>query len=80
MDAEPGSGQDESTVRPYTEAGALNPAERMFVVRGVFTFGDGTKMTGYFTPPVRGQEGLGTMQPVSLHFQGKGWRRRCFRL
>jgi hypothetical protein len=71
VDAESGHGQDESTVRPYTEPGVLNPAERMFVVRGVFTLADGTKMTGYFTPPVRGQEGLSAMQPVIVTERGQ---------
>jgi hypothetical protein len=64
LDEGGGKGQDESTVRPHAEAGPLNPADRMFVVRAVFTLADGSKMRGYLTPPVRGQEGISTLQPI----------------
>ncbi len=71
LDAEGQSGQDESTVRPHTESGLLNPAGRMFVVRAAFTLADGTKLPGYITPPVRGHEGLGTMQPIIVTARGQ---------
>jgi len=56
--------QDESTVRPYIGRGPLNPADRMFVVRAVFTLADGSIMRGYFTPPGRDDAGIGTLQPI----------------
>jgi hypothetical protein len=71
LDAEGHSGQDESTVRPHLESGPLNPAERMFVVRAVFTLADGSRMTGYLTPPVRGYEGPGTLQPIIVTAGGQ---------
>ena len=64
-------GQDESTVRPYTASGPLDPADRMFVVRAVFTLADGSRMKGYFTPPVRGQAGIGTLQPIIVTDRGQ---------
>jgi hypothetical protein len=64
-------GQDESTVRPYTASGPLDPTDRMFVVRAVFTLADGSRMQGYFTPPGRGDAGLGTMQPIIVTDRGQ---------
>ena len=71
LDAGGESGQDESTVRPHRESGPLNPAERMFIVRAAFTFADGSKLTGYLTPPDRGREGLCTLQPIIVTARGQ---------
>jgi hypothetical protein len=71
LGADGGKGQDEATVRPFTASRPLDPADRMFVVRAVFTLADGSKMTGYLTPPVRGQEGLGTLQPIIVTERGQ---------
>jgi hypothetical protein len=70
-DAHGAEGQDEATVRPYTISGLLDPTDRMFVVRAAFTLADGSRMKGYFTPPVRGQEGIGTMQPIIVTARGQ---------
>lgn len=71
LDKDGAEGQDEATVQPFTTCGPLNPAERMFVVRAAFTLADGSKMKGYFTPPVRGQEGIGTLQPIIVTERGQ---------
>lgn len=71
LDKDGADNQDEATVRPFTASGPLDPAERMFVVRAIFTLADGSKMKGYFTPPVRGQEGLGTLQPIIVTDRGQ---------
>jgi len=63
--------QDEATVQPFTASGPLDPADRMFVVRAVFTLADGSKMQGYFTPPVRGHDTLGTLQPIIVTERGQ---------
>src|ERR1051326_7080938 len=39
LDGEGEEGRDESTVRPYSALGPLNPDERMFVVRAEFPNG-----------------------------------------
>lgn len=64
LDDEGEEGRDESTVRPYTASGPLDPTDRMFVVRAIFTLADGSRMRGYFTPPGRGDAGVGTLQPI----------------
>ena len=67
LDGEGGKAQDESTVRPYTAAGPLDPidaAERMFVVRAVFRLADGSSMQGYCSPALREDDSIGVMQPV----------------
>jgi hypothetical protein len=66
-----GEGQDESTVRPYTISGPFDPAGGMFVVRAAFTLADGSRMRGYFTPPGRGDAGLGTLQPIIVTDRGQ---------
>jgi len=68
-------GQDESTVRPCVASGPLDSADRMFVVRAVFTLADGSAMQGYFTPPVRGDASIGTLQPIIVteHGQVRFW-------
>ena len=63
--------QDESTVRPYAALGPLDPTERMFVVRAIFTLADGSSMRGYLTPPGRGDASLGTMQPIIITDRGQ---------
>ena len=75
LDEEDGAAQDESTVRPCIVTGPLDPADRMFVVRAVFTLADGSRMRGYFTPPGRGDAGVGTLQPIIVteHGQVRFW-------
>jgi len=71
LDQEGQDGHDESTVAPYTACGALDPADRMFVVRAVFTLADGSRMQGYFTPPIRDDAGIGTLQPTIVTERGQ---------
>jgi len=75
LDEEDGGAQDESTVRPCIVTGPLDPADRMFVVRAVFTLADGSRMRGYITPPGRGDAGVGTLQPIIVteHGQVRFW-------
>jgi len=71
LDKDGAESQDEATVRPFTSSGPLDPADRMFVVRATFTLADGSRMKGYFTPPVRGQEDMGTLQPIIVTDRGQ---------
>ena len=71
LDAEGEEGQDESTVRPYSALGPLDPADGMFVVRSVFTLADGSRMRGYFTPPSRDDASMGTLQPIIVTDRGQ---------
>ena len=71
LDVKDERGQDESTVRPYAASGPLDPTDRMFVVRAVFTLADGSRMHGYFTPPGRGDAGIGTLQPIIVTDRGQ---------
>jgi hypothetical protein len=64
-------GQDESTVRPFTASGPLDPAERMFVVRAVFTLADGSSLQGYCSPPLRGDDSIGALQPIIITDRGQ---------
>jgi hypothetical protein len=64
-------GQDELTVRPHMADGPLDPADRMFVVRAAFTLADGSIMRGYFTPPGRGDAGVGALQPIIVTEEGQ---------
>jgi hypothetical protein len=43
----------------------------MFVVRAVFTLADGSRLQGYLTPPVQGDSGIGTLQPIVVTEQGQ---------
>jgi len=52
-------------------SGPLNPADRMFVVRAVFTLADGSVKRGYLTPPGRADEGVGVLQPIIVTEQGQ---------
>jgi len=63
--------QDELTVRPRVTTGPLDPADRMFVVRAVFTLADGSVKRGYLTPPGRADEGIGVLQPIIVTEQGQ---------
>lgn len=65
------SGQDELTVRPCVVSGPLDPADRMFVVRAVFTLADGSMKRGYVTPPGRGDTDVGALQPIIVTDQGQ---------
>jgi hypothetical protein len=64
-------GQDELTVQPCIASGPLDPVDRMFVVRAAFTLADGSTMRGYFTPPGRGDAGVGTLQPIIVTEEGQ---------
>jgi len=65
------SSQDELTVRPRVVAGPLDPADRMFVVRAVFTLADGSMKRGYVTPPGRGDASVSALQPIIVTDQGQ---------
>ena len=71
LDETPEGGQDELTVRPCIASAPLDPTDRMFVVRAVFTLADGSVMQGYVTPPGRGDAGVGTWQPIIVTGQGQ---------
>jgi hypothetical protein len=71
VDEDGAPGQNEATVQPFAGEGPLDPAERMFVVRAVFTLADGTKMKGYLTPPAKGREGIGSLQPIIVTARGQ---------
>jgi hypothetical protein len=71
LDEEGEEGRDESTVRPYTASGPVDPTDRMFVVRALFTLGDGSKRQGYITPPGRGEASIGTLQPIIVTDRGQ---------
>ena len=71
LDAKDEKSQDESTVRPYTASGALDPVDRMFIVRAAFTLADGSKMKGYLTPPSRGDDGFAILQPIIITDRGQ---------
>jgi hypothetical protein len=71
LDEDGEEGRDESTVRPYTAVGPLDPTDRMFVVRAGFTMADGAKMQGYLTPPGRDDANLGTLQPIIVTDRGQ---------
>ena len=64
-------GQDELTVRPCVASGPLDPADRMFVVRAVFTLADGSMKRGYVTPPGRGDASVSALQPIIVTDQGQ---------
>jgi hypothetical protein len=71
LDEEGVEGQDETTVRPYAADGLLDSSAGMFVVRARFVLADGTLMSGYLTPPVQGQAGLSTFQPIIITPDGQ---------
>ena len=71
LDQEGEGGRDECTVQPYTASDPLDPAERMFVVRAVFTLADGSRMRGYLTPPGQGDADIGTLQPIIVTDRGQ---------
>ena len=71
LDAKDEKSQDESTLRPYTALGPLDPVDRMFIVRAAFTLADGSKMKGYLTPPSRGDDGLAILQPIIITDRGQ---------
>jgi hypothetical protein len=71
LDEEGHEGQDETTVRPYSLTGHLDPADGMFIIQAGFHLSDGTVAEGYMTPPFRGDKGLGTLQPVIVTPSGQ---------
>lgn len=64
-------GRDETTVRPYSLSGELDPSAGTFVVRARFRLADSTEMSGYLTPPVQGDDSLGTLQPIIVTAEGQ---------
>jgi len=73
LDEEGEEGQDETTVRPWLQPQPIDPSDGMFVVRAEFVLADGTPMPGYLTPPVQGDDTLGTLQPVITTPLGQVW-------
>jgi hypothetical protein len=71
IDEEGDEGQDEATVRPFQSEGAVDPSAGMFIVSASFTLNDGSKRSGYLTPPSRGDADLGVIQPVVITDQGQ---------
>lgn len=71
LDQEGEGRQDECSVRPYTASGPLDPADRMFVVRAIFTLADGSQMQGYCTPPLRDNASIGILQPIIVTDRGQ---------
>jgi hypothetical protein len=63
LDEESEEGQDEGTVRPYSQSGPADPADGMLVVRASFTLADGTRLKGYLTPPPPRSSEIGSIQP-----------------
>lgn len=70
LDEEGEEGQDETTVRPWTQDGPVDPTAGMFV-RARFVLADGTAMSGYLTPPVQDDDSLGTLQPIIITDDGQ---------
>lgn len=68
---EEGADQNEATVQPYTASGPLDSADRMFVVRAIFTLADGSRMQGYCSPPLRGDDSIGILQPIIVTDRGQ---------
>lgn len=64
LDEEGEEGQDEATVRPWDGEPPLDPSDGMFVVKASLMLADGTRYLGYLTPPVQGDDSIGTVQPV----------------
>jgi hypothetical protein len=71
LDETAGTAQDELTVRPRVADEPLDPADRMFVVRAVFTLADGSMRGGYVTPPGRGDASASALQPIIVTDQGQ---------
>lgn len=71
LDEEGEKGQDETTVRPYAFSGKLDPSDGMFVMRAAFTLAEGSRMWGYVTTPVQGDDSLSTLQPVIVTIAGQ---------
>lgn len=71
LDEEDHEGQDEATVRPFMHEGELDPTSGMFVVKAAFQLADGSKMTGYLSPPLKKSSNLSILQPVIITQQGQ---------
>jgi hypothetical protein len=76
LDEEWEENQDEATVRPIETVGPVDPKAGMFIVKAMFTLADGSHAIGYLTPPVKGENSLGTLQPaiVTDKCQVSFWR------
>jgi len=70
-DEEDIEGQDETTVRPFIVSGELDPSAGMLIVRARFRLADQTEMTGYLSPCVPPDDGLGYLQPVIVTDEGQ---------
>jgi hypothetical protein len=71
LDEEDLEGQDETTVRPWSDSGPVDPSAGMFVVRARFVLADGTAMTGYLTPTVEDVDRLASIQPIIVTDEGQ---------
>lgn len=66
------SGQDEATVRPYTQ-NRVDPGDGLLVVRSKFKLADGTEFLGYVSPPSMDSTSwhIGYQQPVIVTMNGQ---------
>jgi hypothetical protein len=65
LDEEGEDGQDEATVRPHPAKPPIDPGDGMSIVRASFILADGTKLSGYLTPPIQDwRDRIGTIQPT----------------
>ena len=71
LDEEGEESQDEATVRPLKVSGALDSSDGTFIVRATFALADGSRMQGYLTTPVQGDDDLGRLQPVIITKRGQ---------
>jgi hypothetical protein len=71
LDEEGKENQDEATVRPRESIDPVNPDDGMFVVKASFTLANGKRFTGYVTPPVQGDDSIGTTQPIIVTEKGQ---------
>lgn len=71
LDEEDEDDQDEATVRPYGGSLPLDPSDGLFIVRASMTLSDGTRLSGYLTPPVNGESGLDSLHPAVVAPDGQ---------
>jgi len=69
---------DEETFRPWDGELPVDPQDGMFLIRAEFTLADGTNLSGFLTPQVKGEPvDLGIIQPHMFLPSGVGvgfWR------
>jgi hypothetical protein len=78
LDEEGDPDQDETTVRPYSFSGALDPSVGNIIVAARFWLADGTQLPGYLNPPSCDNRNLDSMQPQIVTDSGQisFWRGR----